>query len=53
MTIQELYEWACSKCVANCGLVIRDLDGNQTHYITPEIVPHVYPNGKEYIEIEL
>lgn len=53
MTVQELYEWACSKGVANCDLVIRDLDGNQTYYITPVIVPHVYPNGEEYIEIEL
>lgn len=53
MTVQELYEWACSKGVANCDLVVRDYYGSQTNYIDPEIVPHVYDNGEEYIEIEL
>ena len=52
MTVQELYEWACSQGVANCDLVI-DLDGSKTYYISPEIVHHVYPNGEKYIEIEL
>lgn len=53
MTVQELYEWACSKGVANCDIVVRDFDGSQTDHITPEIVPHAYPDGEEYIEIEL
>ena len=53
MTVQELYDWACSKGVANCDIVTRDLDGSKTYYITPEIVPHTYTNGEEYIEVEL
>ncbi len=53
MAVQELYDLACSKGVANCDIVTRDLDGSKTYYIEPEIVNHTYPNGEEYLEVEI
>ena len=53
MTIKELYEWAVREHVENVDLVVRDLDGSETSYIEPNIVRHTYPNGQEYVEVEL
>ena len=53
MTIAELYEWACSKGVENCDLIVRDFSGSQTSYIDPDIVQSVYSDGTEYTEVEL
>ena len=53
MTIEELYEWACSHGVTKCPLVVRNFNGDQTYGITPEIIYHDDPDSIRYVEVEL
>ena len=53
MTIQELYDWAMSKGVEYCDLVVKNLDGLQSHNLEPVIITSHNLDGEEDYEVEL